>query len=141
MIKYVQYSKNPKHFHTITVRPVNNKKLNTVSKNKNKDDISLRVDLTDILNGSKEEYLDRYEGVISEILDTTRFGENTDLCTTYLGKLRMTQGDNINVEERFVIMEQSYTLGKLLDSTECQILLDTRASKSFMSKSHYLHCK
>ena len=25
--------------------------------------------------------------------------------------------------------------------TECQILLDTRASKSFMSKSHYLHCK
>ena len=25
--------------------------------------------------------------------------------------------------------------------TECQILLDTGASKSFMSKSHYLHCK
>ena len=32
-------------------------------------------------------------------------------------------------------------VGKLLDSTECQILLDTGASKSFMSKSHYLHCK
>ena len=28
-----------------------------------------------------------------------------------------------------------------MDGTECQILLDTRASKSFMSKSHYLHCK
>ena len=28
-----------------------------------------------------------------------------------------------------------------MDSTECQILLDTGASKSFMSKSHYLHCK
>ena len=24
---------------------------------------------------------------------------------------------------------------------ECQILLDTGASKSFMSKSYYLHCK
>ena len=37
--------------------------------------------------------------------------------------------------------EQGYTTGKLLDGTECQILWDTRASKSFMSKSHYLHCK
>ena len=32
-------------------------------------------------------------------------------------------------------------VGKLLEGTECQILLDTGASKSFMSKSHYLHCK
>ena len=38
-------------------------------------------------------------------------------------------------------MEQGYTLGKLLDGTEWQIYLDTGASKSFMSKSHYLHCK
>ena len=28
-----------------------------------------------------------------------------------------------------------------MDGTKCQILLDTGASKSFMSKSHYLHCK
>ena len=32
-------------------------------------------------------------------------------------------------------------MGKLLDGTECQILLDTGASKSFMSKLHYLHHK
>ena len=32
-------------------------------------------------------------------------------------------------------------MGKLLDGTECQILLDTGASKSFMSKSCYMHCK
>ena len=32
-------------------------------------------------------------------------------------------------------------LGKLLDRTECQILLDTGVSKSFMSKSYYMHCK
>ena len=29
----------------------------------------------------------------------------------------------------------------LLDGTECQVLLDTGASKSFMSKSYYLSCK
>ena len=45
------------------------------------------------------------------------------------------------VEETFSITEEGYTVGKLLDGTECQILLDTGASKSFMSKSHYLHCK
>ena len=32
-------------------------------------------------------------------------------------------------------------VGKLLDGTECQILLDTGTSKLYMSKSHYLHCK
>ena len=37
--------------------------------------------------------------------------------------------------------EQVYTTGKLLAGTKCQIPLDTGASKSFMSKSHYLHCK
>ena len=45
------------------------------------------------------------------------------------------------MEERFPISEQMYTVGKLLDSTKCQILLDTGASKSFMSKMHYLKCK
>ena len=28
-----------------------------------------------------------------------------------------------------------------MDGTECQLILDTRASESFMSKSHYLCCK
>ena len=45
----------------------------------------------------------------------------------------------MTVEEKFLITEQGFTVGKLLDGIECQILLG--ASKSFMSKSHYLHCK
>ena len=32
-------------------------------------------------------------------------------------------------------------MGKLLDGTECQVLLDTGARKSFVSMSHYLQCK
>ena len=32
-------------------------------------------------------------------------------------------------------------MGKLLDGTECQVLLDTGASKPFMSTFHYLCCK
>ena len=37
--------------------------------------------------------------------------------------------------------DNGYTLGRLLDGTRCQLLLDTGASKSFMSKSFYMHCK
>ena len=60
---------------------------------------------------------------------------------TYLGKTNMIKDHKIAAEEKFPMSEQRYTMGKLLDSTECQILLDTGASKSFISKSHYLCCK
>ena len=45
------------------------------------------------------------------------------------------------VKQRFPISKLSYTIGKLMDRTECQILLDTGASKLLMSESYYLHCK
>ena len=34
----------------------------------------------------KEDYLDIYKGIQSEILNTTRFDKNSYLCSTYLGK-------------------------------------------------------
>ena len=34
-----------------------------------------------------KEYLDMYEGIQLEILSTTRFDENSDLSTTYLGRV------------------------------------------------------
>ena len=56
-------------------------------------------------------------------------------------KTDRSKNNNVKAEESFPISEQGYTMGKLLDGTECQILLDTGASKSFMSKSYYIHCK
>ena len=58
--------------------------------------------------------------------------------TTYLGKVDLIRNSKIKAEDSFLISEQGYTMGKLLDGTECQVLLVTGASKSFMSKSHYL---
>ena len=60
---------------------------------------------------------------------------------TYLGKTNIVKENKITAKEKFQISEKRYTTGKLLDGTKCQILLDTGASKSFMSKSHHLHCK
>ena len=53
----------------------------------------------------------------------------------------MTRDKDLAVEQIFSISKSGYTLGKLMDGTDCQILLDTGASISFMSKSYYLHCK
>ena len=46
-----------------------------------------------------EEYLDVYEGIQSEIVNSTRFDENSDLSTTYLGKSDKTRNDKLRAEE------------------------------------------
>ena len=53
----------------------------------------------------------------------------------------MTGDKDLMVEQRFLISKSGYTVGKMMDGTECQILLDTGTSKLFMSKSYYLCCK
>ena len=70
-----------------------------------------------------------------------KFDENSDLSMTYLGQSNMTRNTRTKVEERFPITGQGFASGKLLDGMECQILLDTGATKSYMSKSYYLQCK
>ena len=81
-----------------------------------------------------------YEGIQSKVISTTRIDENPDLNTKYLGRTDVTRASKIKVADRFPISEQGYMVGRLWDGTECQMLLDTGASKSFMSKSHYLCC-
>ena len=75
----------------------------------------------------KEEYLDVYEGIQSEIVNTTRSDENSDLRTTYLGKTDKSKDNKIKAEESFPISEQGYTMGKLLDGKECQMLFRHRS--------------
>ena len=87
-----------------------------------------------------EECLKYTKGIQSEILSTTRFDENSDFSTTYLGRVNMFKNSKFQAEETYPISEQGYTIEKLLDGTEYQILLDTGVSKSFMSKLHYLCC-
>ena len=89
----------------------------------------------------RETYLDRYNGVQAEISQITSFDKTTDLSITYLGKTDMTREYVIKAKEKFPISGQGYTNGKLLDQTECTILIDTGVSKSYISKSNYMRCK
>ena len=52
-------------------------------------------------------------------INTTRFDENSDQITTYLGKSDGSKNDRLKAEESFPISEQEYMLGKLLYGTEC----------------------
>ena len=99
---------------------------------------TLDIDFGIYPNILKSKYLDIYEGVYAEMVYANKFNENSDLSTTYLGQTKMTRDTKIKAEERFPITGQEFASGKLLDRTECQILLDTGATKSYMSKSYYL---
>ena len=75
-------------------------------------------------------------------MSSSRFDKNSDISTIYLGRMGHKESqDKLKAEKSFPISENGYTLGRLLDGMKCQLLLDMGASKSFMSKSFYMHCK
>ena len=137
VLNYVQHSKFNSMNHTLNVRPVNRYKV--------KPDMGKEfreLDFGTLPQNLQEEYLDMYEGIQSDIGSSSRFDENSDISTTYLGKIESKESqDKLKAEESFPISENGYTVGRLLDGTKCQLLLDTGASKSFMSKSFYMQCK
>ena len=124
----------------LTIRPLEEKKHRKLFST-----LEVKEDqIPDIIfdkNRIKETYFDKYDGVQSEISQETRFDESTYLSTTYLGKVDQTRKSVIRADESFPISGQGYTLGKLSDKTECSILIDMRASKSYMSKSFYMRSK
>ena len=53
----------------------------------------------------------------------------------------MSRKTEVRAEESFAINAAGHTREELLDGTECEILIDTGASKSYMSKSYYMQCR
>ena len=84
------------------------------------------------------EYLDRYEGVQPQIHRGGQFDDSSIVSATYLGRTERSRGDAMKAQEQFSITDQSTTVGTLLDDTDCKILLDSGATKNFMSKQCYL---
>ena len=134
VLNYIQHDKHLVANHTLSVRAVNKHKNGSEAKEE-REFMGLDCGMSKILC---KEYLDVHEGIQSAIVSTIRFDENSDLSMAYLGKSNKTRNDKLKAEESFPISEHGYMLCKLLDGTECQLLLDTSASKSFMSKSFYM---
>ena len=136
-IRYVQHEqKTPHKLNIDTLDYRHHKELYFKLKGEERETLDIDFGIyPDIL---KSNYLDVYEGVYAEMVYANKFNENSDLSTTYLGQTKMTRDTKIKAEENFPITGQGFASGKLLDGTECQILLDMDATKSYMSKSYYL---
>ena len=140
LLNHIQHSRFNSMNHSLDVKPVNKYKM------KSNDSLSDRefreVDFGTAPQSLQDEYLDMSEGIQSDIVSSNRFNENSDISTTYLGQIGHKESqDKLKAEESCPISENGYTIGRLLDGTKSQLLLDTGASKSFMSKSFYMYCK
>ena len=68
--------------HSLSVKPVNRYKI--------KPDMGKEfreLDFGTVPQKLQEEYLDVYKGIQSDVVSSSRFDENSDISTTYLGKI------------------------------------------------------
>ena len=125
----------------IDIKPIDYQKHKRMYRKMNKEQgEKVDIDFGENPRIMKDRYMDMYDEVYAEVVATSRFDENVDLSMTYLGRNNMQREEILKAEESFPILEQGFAKGKLKNGEECQILLDTGASKSYMSKSYYLRC-
>ena len=60
------------------------------------------VDFGESLEVMKGRYMDIYDNVYAEVVITSRFDENVDLSTTYLGRIDMKREEVLKAEESFL---------------------------------------
>ena len=139
-VRYIQHDQvTPQNLHIDTLDYRDHNELYFKLKGEERE--TLDIDFGLYPDVFKSKYLDVYEDVYAEMVYANKFNENSDLSMMYLGQTKMMRDTKIKAEERFPITGQGFASGKLLDGMDCQILLDTGATKSYMSKSYYLWCK
>ena len=90
ILSYVQHSRFHSMKHTLDIKAVNKYKHRP-----NIEDREFReLDFGATPQKLHEEYMDIYEGIQSERVSATRLDENSDLSTTYLG--RVEKGNKIS---------------------------------------------
>ena len=137
-VKYVQHDESDT-LHNLNFDPLNYHLNKDIYKElREKEMLKTSIDFSSILEKLISDYLDMYDGVYAEVINTNRFDEDTDLSTTYLGQLNMSRKTEVRAEESFAMNAAGHTRGELLDGTECEISIDTGESKSYMSKSYYI---
>ena len=128
VLNYVQHSRFHSMKHTLDIKAVNKYKHRPNAEHRE----FRKLDFGTMPQKLHEEYMNIYEGIQSEIVSAIRFDENSNLSTTYLGRVDKENKNRLRAEKSFPISEHGYTSSRLLDGTECQLLLGTGASKSFI---------
>ena len=84
------------------------------------------------------EYMDKYEGITSELNVNMEYDDAVDISTTYLGQDSIRLTDVFKPEQAFPIYSNCHAKGQFVGGDSIDILLDTGASKSYMSKAFYM---
>ena len=84
------------------------------------------MDFDDNVDKLRVEYLDMYEEVKSEVLNTAKFDENSDLSMTCFGRIDLMRVSEIKTEEKFPISGKGYIIGKLLHGRTSDIFRHRR---------------
>ena len=84
VLNYIQHDKHHTMNHTLNIRATNKYRGNLETKEERE---FMELDFGSMPHKLCEEYLDVYESIQSEVVNTTRFDENSDLSTTYLGQI------------------------------------------------------
>ena len=102
----MQYDRNHKNFYDLDIKTIDQKNHRKIYERlKEEDRYILELNFGNTQAKLRREYLDMYEGVQSEVINTTRFDENSDVRMTYLGRIDMTRASRIKAEERFPISD------------------------------------
>ena len=101
VLNYVQHSRSHSINHALDIK--------AVDKYKNRPDTDNRefkgLDFAAAPQKLQEEYMDIYEGIHSEVVSSNRFDENSDISTTYLGRVDEENQHKLKAEESFPISE------------------------------------
>ena len=83
------------------------------------------------------DYLDSYEEVENYINISGQYDDHRDVSTTYLGTEKIYSTDRFTLEPSVPIYSNSHTWGQIIGGGMMDILIDTGASKCYMSKAYY----
>ena len=140
-VKYVTHGKS-KVFQKLSINSMNYQQNRDLYKSLNNEQtIRTNLNFGNSPENLKADCLDVYEGIYMEVITTDKFDEDTEISTTYLRQVDMARNTEVKAEESFPMTSRGYTRGQLLDGMDCDVLIDTGASKSYMSKSYFLQCK
>ena len=84
------------------------------------------------------DYLNCHPDIQAELNINRSYDDLLDVSTTYLGMAIVQRTDVFNAEPSFPISLDCHANGELLGGGKLDILLDTDASKSYMSKAFYM---
>ena len=111
-VKYVMYGES-EAFHKLNIGSLNYHQSKVLYKEqKYKKLLKVSVNFWGSPEKLKSDYLDVYEGVYVDMISTDEFDEDTDLNTTYLGKVNMTRDTEVKAEESLFVIPVVMTIQK-----------------------------